>query len=99
MASCGNPDKRCREIRFSLCASINGHEKHWDLKLRRIDCKPVLHRPLEITSVPDSYPKDDSVGPFDFRLASPRNSSRTAQSSNITITAVAECVEQELVTA
>ena len=33
----------------SLCASINGHEKRWDFKLRRINCKPVLHRPLETT--------------------------------------------------
>src|ERR1700747_804813 len=29
--------------------------KHWDLKLRRVDCKPVLHRPLETTPVRDSY--------------------------------------------
>ncbi len=39
----------------SLCASINGHEKHWDLKLRRIDCKPVLHRPLETTGIITNY--------------------------------------------
>src|ERR1700722_18843211 len=30
---------------------MNGHEKRWDFRLRRIDCKPVLHRPLETTSV------------------------------------------------
>src|SRR6202008_150390 len=43
----------------SPCASINGHEKHWDLKLRRINCKPVLHRPLETTPVLDIYPEAD----------------------------------------
>jgi IS30 family transposase len=30
---------------------INGHEKRWDFKLRRIDCKPVLRRPLETTGL------------------------------------------------
>ena len=35
----------------SLCVSINGHEKRWDFKLRRINCKPVLHRPLETTGL------------------------------------------------
>src|SRR5580700_8283924 len=60
---CGNtcrrrricPATHSRTWTRSLCASINGHEKHWDLKLRRIDCKPVLHRPLETTPVLDSY--------------------------------------------
>jgi hypothetical protein len=33
----------------SLCVSINEHEKRWDFKLPRINCKPVLHRPLETT--------------------------------------------------
>ena len=33
----------------SLCVSITGHEKPWDFELRRINCRPVLHRPLETT--------------------------------------------------
>ena len=37
------------ELDRSLCVSINGHERRWDFKLRRIDCKPVLRRPLETT--------------------------------------------------
>jgi hypothetical protein len=34
----------------SMRVTINGHEKRWDFKLRRINCKPVLHRPLETTT-------------------------------------------------
>src|ERR1700747_1873142 len=60
---CGNTCRRRRICPATLsrtwtrspCASINGHEKHWDLKLRRINCKPVLHRPLETTPVIDTY--------------------------------------------
>ena len=40
---------RSRNWTRSLCVSINAHEKPWDFKLRRINCKPVLHRPLETT--------------------------------------------------
>src|SRR5246127_1758028 len=62
---CGNTCRRrricpatlSRTWTRSLCASINGHEKHWDLKLRRIDCKPMLHRPLETTPLTTSYLK------------------------------------------
>jgi hypothetical protein len=31
----------------SLCASINARERPWALKLRRVNFKPVLHRPVE----------------------------------------------------
>ena len=33
----------------SLCVSIPGRDKPWDFELRRINCRPVLHRPLETT--------------------------------------------------
>src|ERR1700756_4540023 len=62
---CGNtcrrrricPATRIRAWTIWPCASINGHEKHWDLKLRWIDCKPVLHRPLETTPLNTTYLK------------------------------------------
>src|SRR5246127_1175077 len=73
---CGNTCRRrricaathSRTWTRSLCASINGHEKHWDLKLRRIDCKPVLHRPLETTPVRSIYPKSTSFSWIKLRL-------------------------------
>jgi hypothetical protein len=33
----------------SRCASINAHARRWALKLRRVNYRPVLHRPLETT--------------------------------------------------
>jgi hypothetical protein len=33
----------------SLCVSIPGRDKRWDFRLRLINCKLVLHRPLETT--------------------------------------------------
>ncbi len=33
----------------SRCASISAHARPWALKLRRVDYRPVLHRPLETT--------------------------------------------------
>ncbi len=45
------PATRSQTWTRSLCVSIKGHEKRWDFKLRRIDCKPVLRRPLENTLV------------------------------------------------
>src|ERR1700730_1889548 len=35
----------------SRCASISAHARRWALKLRRVDYRPVLHRPLETTPV------------------------------------------------
>src|ERR1700724_1411953 len=35
--------------RSGRALTINGHERRWDFKLRRINCKPVLRRPLETT--------------------------------------------------
>jgi IS30 family transposase len=35
----------------SLFGSIPGRDKPWDFKLRQINCKPVLHRPLETTGI------------------------------------------------
>jgi hypothetical protein len=35
----------------SLYASINARERPWALKLRRVNCKPVLHRPVEPAGV------------------------------------------------
>ena len=37
-------------------------EKRWDFKLRRIDCKPVLRRPLEITPVLGDWPVENPIG-------------------------------------
>src|SRR5258705_8093095 len=34
----------------SRCASINGPERRWALRLRRADSRPVLQRPLETTA-------------------------------------------------
>src|SRR3984893_4136243 len=31
----------------SRCASINARDRPWALKPRRVNCKPVLHRPVE----------------------------------------------------
>ena len=54
---CGNTCRRtptCLRFRNqnstqSLCVSIPDHDKPWDFELRRINCRPVLHRPLETT--------------------------------------------------
>ncbi len=40
---------RNRSWTRSLCDSIRGHDKPWDFELRRINCRPVLRRPLETT--------------------------------------------------
>ena len=56
-AAYGNTCRRmpiCRASRNrtwtrSLCVSIPGRDKPWDFKLRRINFKPVLRRPLETT--------------------------------------------------
>ena len=40
----------------SRCASISVPEKRWALKLRRVDSRPVLHRPLEITGIIGMWP-------------------------------------------
>jgi len=35
----------------SRCAPISAHARRWALKLRRVDYRPVLHRPLETTGL------------------------------------------------
>src|ERR1700730_14601105 len=40
----------------SRCASISAHARRWALKLRRVDYRPVLHRPLETTPFFGSWP-------------------------------------------
>ena len=47
---------RNRSSTQSLCVSIPGHDKPWDFELRRINCRPVLHRPLETTRLLRPYP-------------------------------------------
>ena len=47
---------RSRNWTKSLCVSINAHDKLWDFKLRRINCKPVLRRPLETTRLTGNWP-------------------------------------------
>jgi Integrase core domain len=42
---------RNRSWMRSLCDSIPGHDKPSDFELRRINCKPVLRRPLETTRI------------------------------------------------
>jgi hypothetical protein len=37
---------------------INGHEKRWDFKLRRINSKPVLRRPRETTRLLVMWPHE-----------------------------------------
>src|SRR4029078_6246339 len=37
------------------CVSILGHDKRWDFKLRLINSRPVLHRPLEATRVTGNW--------------------------------------------
>jgi hypothetical protein len=32
---------------YAGCAEINARERPWALKRRRVNCKPVLHRPVE----------------------------------------------------
>src|SRR5712692_5385491 len=39
----------------SRCVSISAHARRWALKLRRVDYRPVLHRPLETTPFFGSY--------------------------------------------
>src|ERR1700751_3014720 len=89
---CGNTCRRRRICPATLsrnwtrspCASINGHEKHWDLKLRRLNCKPVLHRPLETTGFINSYPIFRRESTEDnFRVAddSPRTDAFEKQSA------------------
>jgi IS30 family transposase len=56
-AYCGNtcqrtptcPGSRNRSWTRSLCDSVPGHDKPWNFELRRINCRPVLLRPLETT--------------------------------------------------
>jgi hypothetical protein len=48
------PGSRNRGWTRSLCDSILGHDKPWDFELRRINCRPVLRRPLEVPTTPFS---------------------------------------------
>src|ERR1700685_3805662 len=67
---CGNicrrrricPATRSRTWTRSLCVSISAHEKRWDFKLRRVDCKAVLalQRPIETTRLLGMCEKPDS---------------------------------------
>src|ERR1700722_3122096 len=67
---CGTTCRRkriCPAIRSqtwmrSLYASINGHERRWAFKLRRINFKPVLHRSLETTRLHGPWPRRSQIG-------------------------------------
>src|ERR1700734_2734545 len=52
------PATRSRTWTRSLGVSISAHEKRWDFKLRRINCKVVLvlQRPLETTPLIGNWP-------------------------------------------
>src|SRR4029077_9656731 len=63
--SCGNtcqrrricPGSHNRISMRSLCASTPDQDKPWDFEPRQINCRPVLHRPLETTPFLGTCPR------------------------------------------